>query len=103
MTDLQFYSALVGFLLPLGTAIVVQRHWPDQVKAIAQAVLSFLAACVVTYTEGNLDGDHLRQLFYSFLFVFVPAIATYYGFYKPTNVAPAIEDATTVGGPDRRV
>ena len=102
MSDLQFYAAVVGVLLPLLTAIVVQTHWADQVKAIAQAALSFVAAVVITYTEGNLDGDHLRQLFMAFLIVFAPAIATYYGFYKPTGIAPSIERATTPGDGTRR-
>lgn len=97
MTDLQFYSALVGFLLPLGTAIVLQRNWSNPVRAIANAVLALVAAIVVTYTEGNLDGDHLRQLFMSFVIVFVPSIATYYGFYKPTAIAPKVESATSPG------
>lgn len=97
MTDLQLYAAIVGLLLPLGSAIIIQRHWASQVKAVAQAAISFVAAVVLTYTEGNLDGDHLRQLFMAFLIVFVPSIAAYYGFWKPTDVAPAIESATTPG------
>ena len=95
MTDLQFYSAVVGLLLPLGTAIVMQRHWSSNLKAMVHAVLAFIAALVLTYTEGNLDGDHLRQLFMAFLIVFVPSLATYLGFWKPTDVAPTIEDATS--------
>lgn len=102
MTDLQFYSALVGLLLPLGSAIVIQRNWASQVKAVVQALLAFVAAVVLTYTEGNLDGDHLRQLFMAFVIVAVPAIAAYYGFYKPTGVAPAIENATSPGDSEPR-
>lgn len=101
MTDLQLYAAIVGLLLPLGTAVIVQRGWSSNLKAIVQAVLAFVASVVLTYTEGNLDGDHLRQLFMAFLIVFVPSIAAYYGFYRPTEVAPAIEAATTPGS-DRR-
>jgi hypothetical protein len=94
VSDVQFYSALVGFLLPFLTAVVIQRGWSDQLKAIANALLSLVAAVVITYTEGNLDGDHLRPLFLSFLLVFVPSIAAYYGFWRPTTVAPRIEAAT---------
>jgi hypothetical protein len=99
MTDLQFYSALVGLLLPLGSAIIIQRGWATEIKAVAQALISLAAAVVITYTEGNLDGDHLRQLFMSFVIVFVPSIAAYYGFFKPTAIAPKIESATSPGSP----
>jgi hypothetical protein len=99
ITDLQFYSAIVGLLLPLGSAVIIQRHWASQIKAIAQAAISLVAAVVITYTEGNLDGDHLRQLFMSFVIVFVPSIAAYYGFFKPTNIAPKIEGSTSPGSP----
>jgi high-affinity Fe2+/Pb2+ permease len=97
MTDLQLYSALVGLLLPLLTAIVVQQDWSTALKAIANAALSFVAAVVLTYTQGDLDGDHIRQLFMSFMLVFVPSLATYLGFWKPSAVAPKLNNATNFG------
>jgi len=94
MTDLQLYAALVGLFLPLLTAIVVQRGWSKSAQVAVNAFLSFVASVILTYTQGNLDGDHLRQLFMAFMIVFVPAVATYLGVWKPTGVAPAIEAAT---------
>lgn len=94
MTDLQLYSALVGLFLPLLTAIVVQRGWSKSLQSAVNAFLAFVASVVLTYTEGNLDGDHLRQLFMAFMLVFVPSLATYVGWWKPTNIAPKLESAT---------
>lgn len=93
--NVQMWSLIAAFFVPPLLAILQQPRF----SATTRAVLSFLAAVVVgggvVYFEGNLSWDNKDTLVSSVLLVLVTSIATYHGFWKPTGVAPAVEEKTS--------
>lgn len=84
---------LVGFLIPILTGVIVKEVAHPGVKAVSTMVLSILAATVGTLVAG--DGSWAwRDFGNAFLSAFLPAIAMYYGFLKPSGVAGAVQHAT---------
>lgn len=92
ITDLLMYSALVGFFLPPVLAIVIQTGWSEKVKAGVAFVACLIAGAGTAYLEADLDG---RTWVSSALVVLTTGLATYRNFWKPTGIAPAIENATS--------
>lgn len=95
MTELQLWDLILAFFMPLLVALVVQSHWDLR----AQAITMFLVCLIITVLEHifilkdfSLDGDLVK----SFLTIMVATIAFYKGWWKPTGVAPAIEERTTL-------
>ena len=95
MTDLQMWSLVVGFALPPVLAIVMQAAWPSSAKAVVAFVACAIGGAGTAFFEAKLNG---RTFVQSALVVLVTSIATYTGFWKPTQVAPTIERKTTLGG-----
>lgn len=93
-SNIQLWASVVGFLVPIATAIIVQRGWSAAVQSVANFVVSAIAAAGTQYFEGNLDGSNIDGFIRTFLVVFVASIASYHGFFRPTNIAPRIEAAT---------
>jgi hypothetical protein len=93
-SDVQLWAAVVGFLLPIATAVVIRQGWSSAVQSVANFVLAAIAAAGTQYFEGNLTGDNWRAYVHTLLIVFVASIASYHGFFRPTNIGPKIEAAT---------
>jgi hypothetical protein len=87
------WSLIVGFALPPVLAILMQSKWPAQFQAIVAFVACALAGAGTAYFQGDLTG---RRFVESGLVVLVASIATYHGFWKPTKVAPAVEERTNL-------
>lgn len=93
MSNTGMWSLIVGFLLPPVIAVVQQERWQAGFKAIIAFVICLLAAVgTVLIQVGSWDWHKWIQ---SALLILVTAIATYHGFWKPTDVAPAVERATS--------
>lgn len=93
MDNLSMWNLVAGFFLPIALSVIIQTGWGKQI----QAVLAFLAvlgiSVVTTALEGNLD---FRNWVTSSLTVLVATITAYHGVWKPTGVAPKIEETTSV-------
>ena len=92
--------ALVGLIIPLVTGLVTKSNASSQVKALVTTALSVLTAVIANLAtaDGNYDWKGFLS---AFLVAFVPAIATYYGLWKPTGVAGSVQSATSgvgIGG-----
>jgi len=93
MSNLEMWSMIIGFIsanfvLP----IIQQPNWTTRVRAIVTFLYSILVSLGYVFFSGQLD---LRNWVGSLLFVLVSAIATYYGFSRPTQLAPKLEEATS--------
>lgn len=88
-------AGVVAFLLPPILAVVMQAKWSTQARACVAFVVCLLVAVAIAYVHGNLDGPDVVQ---KFLVVLTVAQATYQGFWRPSGVAPAIENATSPKG-----
>lgn len=95
MNNLAQWSAIVAFLVPLAVSLLNQKHWPAQLKAVLFFGVSVVAAAGTAYFQGDFTGKRWLD---SALIVVPAAAAFYHGFWKPSSIAPAIEEATTVGG-----
>jgi hypothetical protein len=88
------WNLIVGFFVPIVTAVVIRQAWQPGLKAIANFVIAAIAAFGVVYFKGDLDTSNKNAIISSVLLVVVTSIASYHGFLRPTQVAPSIERAT---------
>jgi|SRR4029079_8456219 len=96
MSNLEMWSLIVGFFLPLAIAFVMQQHWHEQLKAVVGFVICAIAGAGTAYFQGEFTG---RRFIEAGLVILVTAMATYRNFWKPTGVAPTIENKTTFTSP----
>lgn len=86
---------LLGILIPLATAIITKQVAASGLKSVVTLVLSILAGTIVYLV--SVDGGYaIGGFFNAFMNAFLPAIASYYGFLKPTGIAGSFA-ATTAG------
>lgn len=80
---------IVGLFIPVLTNLITKQVASSQVKSLTTLVLSIVAA-----TIGVLVGDDgnwaLREFGNAFLSTFIPAIASYYGFWKHSSLNAAV-------------
>jgi hypothetical protein len=94
--NLQMWNVIAGFLGPLALAVIIQTGWSRQIQAFLAFLYSAAISVVTTALESNLSFENwLTSLFV----VFTATISAYYGFWKPTSIAPQIEANTTAGSP----
>lgn len=84
---------LIGFLLPVATALLTKSNASSGLKAVVNLVLVTLTATVATLV-GDSGGYAWQEFVNSFLNTFVPAIAMYYGLLKPTRITDAVNVKT---------
>ncbi len=90
--DLLMYSALVGFFLPNGIALVLQQGWSDSLKSVVGFCICLLAALGTARFAGNLDGQNFLT---AALVVFTLATVSYRQLWRPTGIAPKLEESTS--------
>lgn len=95
MTNFQQWSLIVAFFVPPVVALVNQTKFSAQLKAIIFFGVSLVAAAGTAYFQGDLTGKRFLD---SALIIVAAAAAYYHGLYKPTGVAPTIEEKTNVSG-----
>ena len=93
MSNLEMWALIVGFFLPIVIAFLVQSGWSQRLQAVAAFVVCAVAAAGTAYFQGDLTG---RRFVEAGLVILVTTIATYKGFWKPTGVAPGIEEKTNL-------
>lgn len=99
-STVQIVSVLVGTLIPILTALVTRWNASPGVKAVTNLVLSAIAGFGAEF----IKADNAGQEFYwqgallTTIVTFVVSVATYYGLWKPTNVAGADSSAARAGG-----
>ncbi len=84
-------SGIAGSVLPVLIAIVTQQHWSPRVKGLVTASLSLLAGLAAAWQQGQFT--HGWQV--GAAVVFLTASTAYAAFWKPTGLAPLIEELTT--------
>lgn len=90
-------SVIIGAVIPLLVALVTKLHASSTIKSLSLVFLTAVSTVVtqVVAAGGTFDARHLLI---NFAETFVVAIATYYGVYKPTGVAPAVQEKTAAFG-----
>ena len=93
-TNVQNWQLILAFLLPLLIAVINRRNWERSTKAVVMFVVALVATTITMYLNGDLDDVTAQTYVGKVLFVIVATIAFYNGLWKPTQVAPTIEDNT---------
>lgn len=95
LSDQLLFSTILGAILPLLIAAIVQRRWSKAVKATVALIVCAVGGVGVAYYQGVLDAGNIGR---SIMLVAIAAKSLYESFWKPTGVAGSIEAATTPGG-----
>lgn len=82
----------MGFLLPNLVAVIQQPKFSSTNRAIITALVSVIGGFGTAYFTDQFKWDDIIG---SVLITGVAAITFYKGFWQPTGVAPAIENATS--------
>lgn len=93
MTDLDMWSAIVGFAVPPLVAVFIQSSWPSWVKALFTFGVCALGGGVTAALTGYIEGMSPAR---SVLVVLFSALAFYRTFWRPSTIAPKIEAATNL-------
>jgi hypothetical protein len=93
MSNLVQWSAIVAFVLPPILAFLIQSKWSARVKAVVFFGVSIIAAGGTAYFQGDLTGKRWLD---AALVIVSAAAAFYHGFWKPTTIAPTIEERTNL-------
>lgn len=94
-SDAGLLATLAGVLVPLLVGIVTKTAAPAGLKAMVNAALTALGGLVATIVPGEFAWHPFLA---SWATAWVVSVATYYGLWKPTGVAPAIQQSTgTIG------
>ena len=81
-------------LVPLAVAIVTKWNTSSVIKSVLMAFLSVVTSSIVVWQTWP-DGTQLTEFAFAGLTAIVTSAATYYGVWKPTTIAPKLQDATT--------
>lgn len=86
-----------GFLVPLAVGVLTKLHASKGLKAVLNLVLSAIAGGLAVALTSNGDVQ-LSTWLAGIAQTFVVSIASYYGLWKPTGVAPAVQQGTATLG-----
>lgn len=90
-SDLDLWSAIIGFLLPPLIAVVVQSRWPNWVRGLVAGAACLVCGAVTAALAGQFTGYTPARCV---LIVLIMAIGFYRMFWHPSGIAPRIEQAT---------
>lgn len=91
--DVRLLSLLGGLVVPLLTAVATKRLAHPALKSLVTLVLSVIAGAVAVATQAN-GVVVTDQWVDGIVTTFISAIASYYGFWKPSTIAPRLQQAT---------
>lgn len=89
-SNMTVIALLSGVIIPLLVGLLTKLNASSGVKAIFNFGLSALTAVLATVT----DTFEWKALLVNFGLTWAVSVATYYGLWCPTGVAPAVQEAT---------
>lgn len=92
MSNLVMWNLVIGALLPLVISVLQQPRFSSQTRSIITVVVCALGGLGTAYFNGDFEAADITG---SILIVAVATITFYKGFFKPTGVSSAIENATS--------
>lgn len=95
--DAALLAFISGSVIPLVTGAVTKLNAPAGLKAFVSAVLAGAVAVIGYVTDFNGVGTWKQAAAVGFL-AWVTHAGSYYGFLKPTGVAPAVQTSTAEVG-----
>ena len=94
MTDTaSFDLAIGGVAMPFLIAIINQSRWSPKLRGLVAFAACLGAAALLAMLHGTLTLTHWRD---TAILVTGAAMVMYHSLWKPSGLAPAIEDATSL-------
>lgn len=97
----QFWTFVVGAVIPLLVGVVTKARASSAVKGLANTFLSLLAGTIVVAIDHGLHVD--AHLGLGMFYAFVSSTVAYKTAWKPTGIAAAIQEATAQLGIGKEV
>jgi len=94
-SDTQMIGIVGGVLVPIIVGIIAKLNAPSGLKAILNAALSALTSVLAQIIPGSFQW---RPFIVTWALTWVVSVATYYGLWKPTGIAPAVQNSTSSVG-----
>jgi hypothetical protein len=91
-TALMMWSAIIGFWLPTIIAAINRYNWSPSTKGALAFLVCLVVAAGTTYYSGDLA--QIKDYGTAALFVIFTAMGSYQVFWKPSGIAPKIEQKT---------
>src|SRR4051812_3201163 len=92
MTNVALWALALSILTPLATSLIQQPRFSRNVRIGIAAAVSVVVGAGTAYFSGDLTG---KSLVVAIGIVLVGAEATYQKVWRPSGLAPAIENATS--------
>lgn len=89
--DGQTIILISGVVIPILVGLLAKAAAPSGLKAILNAALTGAAAVLSQTVPGDF---RWRAFFTAWAATWVVAVATHFGFYKPTGVTGAVQSST---------
>lgn len=94
----QTVQIIIGILLPLLVGAVTKLNASKAVKSFVLLVLSLIGGTISQAIGADGSAFFSQDMLIGVAATWVVAIATYYGFWKPSGTAPAISEKTAAFG-----
>ncbi|MCX5239843.1 hypothetical protein OG824_32040 [Streptomyces prunicolor] len=95
LTDAQLWAAALGYLLPPIMAIVIQPRWSGPIKGLFMLLVAAGDGAGTSYFNHDFTG---KPVVTSMLIAAVAIGLAYHTLWKPSGIAPSIEQATSTNG-----
>ncbi|WP_406156997.1 hypothetical protein [Streptomyces canus] len=99
-TDAELWAAGLGFILPPVIAIINQPRWSGAVKALFMLAVAAVVGLGTAYFNGEFDG---KPIVTCMLVAAVVIGTAYHTVWRPSGIAPGIEQATSTNSPRHAV
>lgn len=90
---LALLALVLGFVVPLIVALVVQTHWSNTMKSVAALLVSVICSVSWLAFDGKLNGQSASQ---ATIAVLGGAVWFYHYFWKNSGITDWIEQFTTI-------
>lgn len=92
----QQVTAAISIVLPVIAAVIIRPAWTDATKALVWLVLSIVAGGIGVWFDGRFNVANIAG---TIGMVFVIGAVTYARLWRPTGIAPAVEENINHGPP----
>jgi len=91
--DTQLLTVLTGVVVPLLVGLVTKSSAAAGIKSFVNLILTALGTALAQVLPTGASFGW-KAFFIQWFIAFAVSAGTYYGFYKPTGIAPAVQQST---------
>lgn len=96
LSNAELWAAALGYVLPPAIAIVNQPRWSNAIKGLFMLLVAVADGLGTAYSN---DAFHGKTIVSCMLTAAIAIGVAYHTVWKPSGIAPGIEQATSTGSP----